>query len=71
MHDQNVHLDASRRYTALLGPSKGEPANWIEVPEGTRRAVLYLRIYDPKYTHPTELPTVTQNGKVLAYGGPR
>lgn len=71
LNDQNTTLDGAGRYRAVLGPDKGDAPNWLEVVEGTGRAVLYLRIYDPKYTHPTHLPTVTQNGEVLAHGGPR
>ncbi len=71
LNDASVHYDDSWRYTVLLSEAKGEAENWIEVPEGTGRAVLYLRVYDPTYSHPTRLPTVSQAGRVIAQGGMR
>lgn len=71
LNDLTVVYEDDWTYTIDFGPEKGDAPNWIEVEEHVGKALLYLRVYDPRYTHPTWLPEVRQGDRLLAPGGPR
>jgi len=52
----------SGRYGITLSAEEA-PGDWLAVPAGTRRALLYLRVYVPD--GPVPLPRVSQGGRVL------
>ncbi len=60
----SVVCGSDGQYEITLAHNAQGP-NTITVRQGAKRAVLYLRIYEPAALFPTHLPAVTQNGIVL------
>ena len=61
-----VPVDEDGRYSIAIGAPATAQVQ-LGVPAGVRRAVLYLRIYQPASGSPS-LPSVTQRGRVLVPG---
>ena len=64
----DVVLEPDGAYEITLSAEPGAD-NWIEVPPGTGKGVIYLRAYEPQLGWPVALPSVSQGGRVLVEGG--
>ena len=65
---ESVQLEPDGSYRVVLSVDE-QPRNWIAVPPEARRAVIYLRAYEPAHAWPVLLPTVTQGQRTLVAGG--
>ena len=43
--------------------------NWIPVKDGSKRGVIYFRIYEPAALFPSRMPRVSQNGEIVVQRG--
>jgi hypothetical protein len=64
----NVVLGPGGRYRIQHGGER-RGDNWIPTRPSVSRAVLSLRIYEPKGLYPSPVPVVMQAGRCLAVGG--
>ena len=65
VNSESVALNKNGQYEITFSQEKSGQ-NWVPVREGTKRGVLYFRIYEPAALFPARLPEVIQNGRVLA-----
>jgi len=69
---RNMVVDENGCYQLVLSydqPRDEFNKNWLEVRRSVGRGVIYFRIYEPDSSYPTQLPSVTQDGRRIITGG--